>query len=175
MFAVEVVASLNSGSTALLADAIDFAGDAANYAMSLFVLNKALHTRAKASLLKGISMAGFGVWVLLTSVYQFFAGTLPHAETMGMVGFLALLVNLLVATLLYQYRSGDSNRASVWLCTRNDAIGNIAVMLAAAGVYTTRSSLPDLGVAVMMGLLAVISGTGVMRHAKRELRQVSPA
>jgi len=171
MFAIEVGASIRSGSTALLADSIDFASDAANYGMSLFVLNKALQTKAKASLIKGFSMAGFGIWVLVTSGHRFLAGTLPHAETMGIVGFVALLVNLLVAVLLYQYRRGDSNRTSAWLCTRNDAIGNIAVMLAAGGVYTTQSSLPDLAVAFVMGVLAFTSGISVIRHAQSELQQ----
>jgi len=127
MFAVEIVSGMQAESAALLADSLDFLGDAANYGISLWVLGLGLSTRARASLLKALSMAAFGVWVLGYTTWQVTTGVIPSAPTMGLIGALALAANLGVAGLLYAYRGGDSNMRSVWLCTRNDALGNVAV------------------------------------------------
>ncbi len=170
MFAVEILSSQASKSDSLLADSIDFLGDGANYAVSLWVLGAAMAMRARASLLKAASMAGFGVWVLGSSAVHALAGTVPEAPTMGVVGTLALLANLGVAVMLYRFRDGDSNRRSVWLCTRNDAIGNVAVMLAAIGVFGTGHGWPDALVAAGMGVLALHSSIKVFRQARSELR-----
>ena len=170
MFAVEIVGSAQSGSVSLLADAIDFFGDAANYALSLAVLSMALAWRAKASLLKATSMAGFGVFVLGHALWSALNDEPPQPLTMGAVALLALAVNVLVAWLLYRYRNGDSNMRSVWICSRNDAIGNIAVVLAALGVFGTGAAWPDLLVAAGMAALALNGAWSVMRQALGELR-----
>ncbi|HEX6708362.1 MAG TPA: cation transporter [Albitalea sp.] len=169
MFAVEVAASASSDSVSLLADAIDFLGDAANYGVSLSVLGLAVAWRARASLLKAVSMAGFGVFVLGRAAWSLALGETPQALTMGAVGVLALAVNVGVAAMLYRYRSGDSNMRSVWVCSRNDAFGNIAVMLAALGVFGTGKGWPDLLVAAGMALLALSGAWSVARQARSEL------
>lgn len=170
MFAVEILYSQTARSDSLLADSIDFLGDAANYAVSLWVLGAAIALRARASLLKAASMAGFGVWVLGSTAVHVLAGTVPEAPTMGVVGALALVANLGVAVMLFRFRDGDSNRRSVWLCTRNDAIGNLAVLAAAAGVLGTGQGWPDALVAAGMGVLALHSAVRVARQAMGEIR-----
>lgn len=174
MFAVEIGAGLASGSVSLLADAIDFFGDGANYAVSLLVLNMALTWRARAALLKAASMAAFGLFVLAKAGWNLWAGVMPEPITMGAIGALALAANLAVAWMLYAWRDGDANMRSVWLCTRNDAIGNVAVMVAALGVFGTGSALPDLIVAGIMGTLALTGAFAVMRQARAELASQSP-
>ncbi len=169
MFAVEIIGSLQSGSVSLLADAIDFAGDAANYGISLAVLSLGLAWRSRAALVKGLSMAAFGVFVLGKTAWSALSGIPPEPLTMGVVAIMALVANGGVALMLYAFRDGDANMRSVWLCSRNDAIGNLAVMLAAAGVFGTGSNWPDLLVAVLMGGLALSAGTSVIRHAQRQL------
>lgn len=171
MFIVEVMAGSAAGSSALLADALDFLGDAANYGISLYVLGHALVWRARAALLKGATMGVFGLWVLYSTVERLLAGQVPEAGTMGAVGLLALLANVGVALLLYRYRTGDSNMRSVWICSRNDAIGNIAVMCAAAGVWLTANAWPDVMVALGMAVLAISGAIQIVRAAWHELRE----
>lgn len=172
MFAVEVIGGLQAGSVSLLADAVDFAGDAANYGISLAVLAMGLAWRSRAALVKGLSMAAFGLFVIGKTAWSAFAGVPPEPLTMGLVAVLALLANAGVALLLYAYREGDANQRSVWLCSRNDAIGNLAVMLAAAGVFGTGSVWPDLTVALAMAALAISAGVTVVRQAMGELRRL---
>jgi Co/Zn/Cd efflux system component len=169
MFGVELVGGWAAGSVSLLADAVDFFGDAANYGISLFVLGLAPVWRSKTALVKGVTMGAYGVFVLATALLHLASGTVPKAATMGVIGTLALLANGLVAVLLYAYRNGDSNMRSVWLCTRNDAIGNVAVLLAALGVHQAGSGLPDLLVAAVMGVLGLTAARSVIVHARREL------
>lgn len=171
MFIVEIMAGSAAGSSALLADALDFLGDAANYGISLYVLGHALVWRARASLLKGATMGVFGLWVLYSTVERLLAGQVPEASTMGVVGFLALLSNVGVAWMLFHYRTGDSNMQSVWICSRNDAIGNIAVMCAAGGVWLTASAWPDVVVALGMAMLAISGSVQIVRAALHELRE----
>lgn len=169
MFAVEIGAGLKAGSVSLLADSLDFLGDSANYAISLWVLGMALTWRARAAQLKAVSMLLFGLGVLGAALWHWWQGALPSAPTMGVVGGLALLANVGVAALLYAYRDGDSNMRSVWLCTRNDALGNLAVLAAALGVFGTGSAWPDLIVAAIMATLAITAAVQVLRHADGEL------
>lgn len=171
MFAIEIIFSLRANSVSLLADSIDFLGDAANYSISLWVLSMSVHTRAKASLLKALCMALFGIGVLVHAIWNAIAGVIPDAYTMSMVGLLALAANLGVAWLLYAYRNGDSNMRSVWLCTRNDAIGNIAVVFAAVGVFGTGTNWPDLIVAIIMATLALSAAWQVFAQAQQELHR----
>ncbi len=175
MFGVEIVAGWAAGSVALLADAVDFLGDAANYGISLFVLALAPIWRSRTALVKGATMGGYGIFVLGTALWHLQLGVVPKAETMGVVGFLALLANCSVGALLWAYRNGDANMRSVWLCTRNDAISNVAVMLAALGVFGTGSGLPDLLVATIMGLLGLSAAYSVITHARREMREARQA
>ena len=170
MFVVEIGAGIAAQSASLLADSLDFLGDAGNYGISLFVLGMALHWRARASLLKAASMAAFGVWVAVTTIGHAMAGTVPEAPVMGVVGALALAANFGVALLLYRWRDGDSNMRSVWICTRNDAIGNLAVLAAALGVFGSGSGWPDYLVAAIMSGLALVGAFQVTRAAVAELR-----
>jgi Co/Zn/Cd efflux system component len=175
MFAVEIAGGLHSASTSLLADAVDFLGDAANYGVSLLVLSLGMLWRSRAALVKGLCMGVFGCFVLGQTAWSIAAGTLPEPATMGIIGSVALLANLGTAALLYAYRSGDANMRSVWLCTRNDAIGNVAVILAAAGVLGTGSGWPDWMVAILMGTLALHASASVIRHAREEMAAHPPA
>ncbi len=170
MFLVEIVASQLGDSLSLQADALDFFGDSANYAISLFVVGMALSVRAKASLFKGASMALFGVWVVGSAVHRVFTDSAPDPATMSVIALLALLVNVAVAGILYRFRDGDSNRQSIWLCSRNDAIGNVAVMFAAAGVFASGSRWPDLAVAAIIAALNIDAALRVVRLARAELR-----
>ncbi|MFT4251250.1 MAG: cation transporter [Caulobacter sp.] len=171
MFLAEGAAGLLSGSAALQADSLDFLGDAANYAISLGVAGLALTWRARAALLKGATMLLFGGWVSAMTVWGVVAGRTPEAPVMGTLGFIALVANVGVAALLFRFRTGDANMRSVWICSRNDAIGNLAVMLAALGVFGTGSRWPDLAVAAVMALLALQGGWQIVRQARTELRQ----
>jgi len=170
MFVVELGASWTSGSVSLLADSIDFMGDAGNYAISLAVLGMGMATRSKAALFKAACMGAFGLFVLARAAWNLQTGVAPQAATMGAVGFVALAVNAGVALMLYRFRGGDANMRSVWICSRNDALGNIAVMLAALGVLGTGSAWPDLLVASMMAVLALSGAFAVLKQARLELR-----
>ena len=175
MFLVEGIASFQSGSVSLMADAIDFFGDSANYLLSLSVLSMGMAWRGRAAMVKGVTMTVFGLAVLARAIWVARSGITPEAVTMGLVGFLALAANASVAWLLFRYRSGDSDMRSVWLCSRNDAIGNVAVMAAALGVFGTGTAWPDLAVAAVIGSLAVTSGISVVRHARSDIRNAQPA
>ena len=170
MFLLEIVAGVAAGSASLQADALDFLGDAANYAISLGVAGMALAWRALGALLKGLSLAVLAAWVIATTVWHASAGTLPSAETMGAVGVLARAADAGVALMLYRWRGGDANMRSVWICSRNDAIGNAAVVLAAAGVFGTGTAWPDLVVAAIMAALGISGGWQIVRQATGELR-----
>ena len=170
MFAVEVAAGLAAGSASLQADALDFLGDAGNYAISLFVVGMALRYRAMAALLKGATMGVFGVWVLGVTAWHIWHGTLPEAFTMGAVGTAALLANAASFGLLWAYRGGDSNMRSAWICTRNDVLGNLAVLLAALGVFGTGTGWPDVAVAAIMATLALQGAWVVIDQSWSELR-----
>lgn len=173
MFAVEVVAGFAAGSASLQADALDFLGDAGNYAISLFVVGMALQYRAMAALLKGATMGLFGLWVMGITAWHAWHGTLPEAFTMGAVGTAALLANALSFFLLWAYRGGDSNMRSAWICTRNDVFGNLAVLLAALGVFGTGRGWPDVAVAAVMATLALQGAVVVLSQSWSELRTAS--
>ncbi|ARS26968.1 cation transporter [Sphingomonas sp. KC8] len=175
MFGGEMFAGLSAGSKALQADALDFLGDSANYAISLGVAGLALVWRARAALLKGATLAVLGFYVIGATLWAIWNGERPQAEVMGAVGMLALIANAAVAIMLYRFRSGDANMRSVWICSRNDAIGNIAVVLAAAGVFGTGTAWPDLIVAAILAGLGLSGGMHIMRAAQVELRQVAAA
>lgn len=169
MFLVEVAAAAWSGSSALAADAADFLGDSANYALSLGALAIGGAWISRVALLKGAAMLAYGIAVLAYALWRAWLGVPPEAVTMGVVGLLALLVNLGVAALLYRFRDGDANMRSVWLCTRNDVIANLAVLVAAAGVVGTGTVWPDVTVAAILAVLGLSSGRIVIRHAHAEL------
>ena len=171
MFVVEMSAGMLSGSQALQADALDFLGDTATYAITMFVIGMPLIWRTRAALFKGLSLGAIGLWVFGSTAYQFLVLDVPRAEVMGAIGFLALAANLASVLLLMKYRDGDANVRSVWLCSRNDAIGNVAVMAAASGVWATQTAWPDLIVAGIMAGLFLWSATQIILQALRERRQ----
>ena len=170
MFVIELGAGLGAGSVSLQADAVDFLGDSASYAISLFVLGRAPRWRTASAGLKGIAMAGFGLWVIGATVWSLLSRGVPDPVVMGSVGALALVVNVFCAVLLFRFRGGDANMRSVWLCSRNDAVGNIAVMAAASGVFATGTAWPDLAVAAVMASLALYASVLVLAHVLREWR-----
>jgi Co/Zn/Cd efflux system component len=175
MFLIEIGAGVAAGSASLQADALDFFGDAANYAISLLVVGMVLRYRAMAALAKGSTMGLFGLWIIGTAVWHTLHGTLPNAYTMGAIGFAALAANALSFGLLWAYRDGDANMRSAWICTRNDVLGNLAVLLAAAGVFGTGTGWPDVIVAAIMASLALQGSWLVVQQSLRELRQGSLA
>lgn len=175
MFVAELGAAWASGSVSLLADSIDFFGDAASYAISLAVLGLSLAARARAALFKAACMGGFGLFVLGQAWWKLRSGEAPAPLTMGTVGLVALVVNAGVAWMLYRFRGGDANMRSVWICSRNDALGNAAVLLAALGVFGTGTAWPDLLVASVMAALALSGAATVGRQARDELRQTRAA
>ena len=173
MFLAEAAAGLAAGSASLQADALDFLGDTASYAISLGVAGLALQWRARAALLKGASMMAFGLWVVSVTLWGVWRGEVPRAEVMGVVGAVALAANVGVAILLYRFRDGDANTRSVWICSRNDAIGNLAVLAAAVGVGGLNTRWPDLAVAAIMAGLALLGGWQVVRQALGEIKTKS--
>lgn len=175
MFFVEFAGGWEAASVALLADAVDFFGDAANYGLSLWVLAGPALWRSRTALFKGLTMGFYGFFVLGRTLWSVQHGVVPEPITMGTIGFLALLANCWVAWLLFRYRDGDANMRSVWLCTRNDALGNIAVLLAALGVFGSDTAWPDLAVAGVMGLLGLSAAWQVIRRAQRELKDLKGA
>ncbi|MGA8884298.1 MAG: cation transporter [Acinetobacter sp.] len=170
MFLVELIGGAYAHSSALWADSLDFFGDAVNYAISLAVLGASLYWRATVALVKGTVMAGFGLVVIGKVIYAYSQGIAPEAVTMGAIGVLALIANAAAAYILYAFRDGDSNMQSVWICSRNDAIGNVAVIFAAVGVFGTGSMLPDIIVAVIMAGLGLSGGYRVIRKSLSERR-----
>ena len=170
MFVVEMAAGALAGSQALQADALDFLGDAVTYGISLAVIGQALRVRAYAAIAKGLSLTAMGLWVFGATLYHVFVLGVPRAEVMGVVGFLALAANVASVLLLMRYKDGDANVRSVWLCSRNDAIGNIAVMGAALAVWATATKWPDLIVAAAMAGLFLWSSSQILRQAWREIK-----
>ncbi len=175
MFVVEIGAGWRAQSLALQADALDFLGDSVNYAMALFVLGRSLAWRAGTAFAKGAVMFGFGVFLAGASVAHALVGSAPEASVMGAIGALALVANLACALMLFGFRGEDANLRAVWLCSRNDAIGNLAVLAAAAGVFASGTAWPDLLVGLALAALAVWAGLSVMRQARAELVATSPA
>ncbi|MFC3052391.1 cation transporter [Kordiimonas pumila] len=171
MFLVEVTGGLASGSMALLADSLDFLADSTTYTISLVVIGMSLAVRAKAGLFKGISLLAIAAWVLGSTVYRMLGDAVPEPVTMGAIGFTAFAANVFCALLLMRFKDGDANVRSVWLCSRNDAIGNVAVMLAASGIWVTESMWPDLIVAGGMSVLFCQSAILIIRQARLELQQ----
>lgn len=174
MFAVEISAGALAGSQALKADALDFLGDALTYGLSLAAIGWPLALRSRVALVKGASLMAMGLWVFGSTLWLAFGPGLPRAEVMGMVGLLALATNLGSVLLLMRYREGDANVRSVWLCSRNDAIGNVAVILAAGAVALTATPWPDLLVAALMSGLFLSSAGQIFRRAFAELRGKAP-
>ena len=168
LFFIEVLGGAHTGSSALWADALDFAGDSFNYILSLIALGLTAYWRSQVALLKGLMMFIFALIIIGKVIWSYSQNIPPEALTMGLIGVLALVANIISAIVLYTFREGDANMRSVWLCSRNDAIGNIAVMIAALGVFGTNSVLPDLMVALVMAWLGLSSGLQIIKHAKQE-------
>lgn len=169
MFLVEMAAGFSATSQALKADALDFLGDSLTYGVTLAVIGMSLRIRATAAMLKGISLAIMGVAVLAMTGYRIFVLGVPNEITMGVIGFMALAANVISVMALWRYKEGDSNVRSVWLCSRNDAVGNVIIILAAVAVGATQSRWPDLAVAAIMASLFLHSSTLIIRQAREEL------
>jgi Co/Zn/Cd efflux system component len=172
MFFVELVSSMKAGSVSLLADSMDFLGDAGNYAVSLFVLGMATVWRSRAAYAKGAVMGAFGVLVLARALWIGLGSHVPEAQTMGIISIIAFAANGAVALLLYAFRNGDANMRSVWLCTRNDMIANLAVLLAAIGVFGTKAGWPDIVVASIMAFLGLSAARDIIGRARSEMRSL---
>lgn len=172
MFVVEMIAGHMAASQALQADALDFLGDTLTYGLSLAVIGMAPLVRARAALLKGLSLSLMGLWVLGSTIWRVFVTGVPQAEIMGVIGMLALAANVASVVLLLRYKDGDANVRSVWLCSRNDAIGNIAVVAAAAGVWGTGTGWPDLLVAMLMATLFLSSSAQIIRQSRAEMNSI---
>jgi Co/Zn/Cd efflux system component len=170
MFILEMGAGQLAGSQALKADALDFAADGATYALSFWVIGRSQRVRTGAAFIKGVSLFAMGIWIAITTLYQFFVLGVPEAEVMGLIGFLALGANLLSVYLLFAYKDGDANIRSVWLCSRNDAIGNVAVVVAAGFVFVLNSGAPDLIVAGVMAALFLSSASQILIRSYAEWR-----
>ncbi len=175
MFVVEMTAGALAGSQALQADALDFLGDTTTYGISLAVIGASLRARSIAAFVKGISLTLMGLWVLGSTIYHVVVLSLPRAEVMGVVGFLALAANVASVLILMRYRDGDANVRSVWLCSRNDAIGNVIVMIAALAVWGTATKWPDLIVAGIMAGLFLWSSFQILTQAMREMKTGAPS
>lgn len=172
MFIVEMTAGRLASSQALQADALDFFGDALTYGISLAVIGASVQIRTNAAIAKGVSLLLMGLWVFGSTLYHILVLGIPKAEVMGAIGFLALAANMASVLLLVRYKDGDANVRSVWLCSRNDAIGNVAVMIAALGVWGTSTAWPDLIVAAVMAGLFLWSSVLIIRQALEERRAV---
>ncbi len=173
MFLIEVFSGMAAGSVSLMADAIDFLADAFNYGISLYVMHRSLRMRAMAALFKAGCMLVLGIGILALALYRAWDGGVPDHTTMGMVGALAFVANLICSVLLYRFRGGDSNRQSVWICSRNDTIGNLLVIAAAGGVFATLTRWPDLAIASIMALLAISGAWRIIAQAQGELREAN--
>lgn len=172
MFSIEILGSIYANSSSLLADASDFMGDSLNYIISLSVLNVGLYYRSWASLFKGVTMTLFGLMVLIKTSLMVWTGQIPEPLTIGLIGFLALIANSITMIILYKFHDGDSNMQSIWLCTRNDMVGNCAILLASLGILETHTFLPDLFVALTMTSLGIIGGIKIIKLALQEQKKV---
>lgn len=169
MFVIELTSGLVAHSTALVADSLDMLGDASVYAFSLYALHKGAQWRARAGYAKGIVMAAFAIAVLAQAIYRFLSQTTPEASTMGVVAGLALAANLYCLLLLYRHRSDDINMRSTWLCSRNDIVANLGVLVASWLVVLFQSGVPDLLVGAAIAGLFLWSSKDVIWEARREL------
>ncbi|MBL4602732.1 MAG: cation transporter [Emcibacteraceae bacterium] len=174
MFVVEFSSAFFANSVSLQADAMDFLADAMTYGVTLLVLGSSLRVRASVAMLKGISMGVLGIWIFGRTFVNAQEAIVPMAEIMGSIGLIALVANVISALLLYKFRSGDSNMRSIWLCSRNDAIGNVAIVMAASGVFAMNSGWPDFIVASLMATLSMIASFQIIKQASSELKTVSP-
>lgn len=166
MFVVEMLYSFRAASLSLRADALDFLSDSASYIITLFVLHRPLKIRNRAALIKALGMGSLGIWILFEAVMRIYSDKIPDAPTMGWIGAAALVANIVVAAVLYQFRRIDANMESVWLCSRNDAISNLAVLMAALGVWTSASFWPDLIVGTVIAALSLTAAFQVLKRLK---------
>lgn len=171
MFLIEMGAGALAGSQALKADALDFLGDSATYGISLAVIGASVRARCWAAIGKAASLSVMALWVLGVTVYHVLVVGVPRAEVMGAIGILALLANVGSVLVLMRYKDGDANVRSVWLCSRNDAIGNVAVMAAAVAVWLTQTRWPDLAVAALMAALFLYSSARILKQSVDEMRE----
>ena len=167
MFLTESVAGVLAHSTALFADSLDMLGDAIVYGFSLYVIGRGMAWQARAALLKGLIMAAFGIGLLVQVAFKITSGITPTVEVMGVVGTLAFAANLWCLALLWRRRGDDINMRSAWICSRNDVIGNVAVLVAAGAVAVTGSPWPDIAIGLLVASVFGRSAVQVVRDASR--------
>jgi Co/Zn/Cd efflux system component len=171
MFLLEAVAGMLSYSTALVADSVDMLGDAIVYGFSIYVIGRGTIWQARAAILKGLIMAAFGVGVLVQVIVMVLNGLVPSAEVMGLVGVLALTANVFCLMLLWRHRAEDINMRSAWVCSRNDVIGNVGVLVGAVGVTLSGSAWPDIVIGLLLAAVFSRSAILVIREARLDLAQ----
>ena len=169
MFAVEFSAGLAASSTALLADSLDMLADAIIYAIGLFALGRASHWRARAALTSGMFQLALGAGIAVEAIVKIFVNGLPDAATMSLFGVLALLANTVCFVLLSRFRDGDINLRATWICSRNDMIGNVGVLLAAGLVIWLESGWPDILIGLMIALVVIRSALRISMEAYASL------
>ena len=169
MFALEFSAGLAASSTALLADSLDMLADAIIYAIGLFALGRASHWRARAALTSGLFQMALGAGIAIEAIVKIFVDGLPDVATMGLFGVLALLANTVCFVLLSRFRDGDINLRATWICSRNDMIGNVGVLIAAGLVIWLESGWPDIIIGLMIALVVIRSALRITLEARAEL------
>jgi cation diffusion facilitator family transporter len=174
MFFAEFSAGLVSGSTALIADSLDMLADALIYALGLFALNRAAHWRTKAALISGCFQLLLGVAVALEAIFKLFTDILPDVQTMGIFGVIALMANTICFILLTRFRHGDINMRATWLCSRNDMVGNVGVLIAAVLVGWLQTPLPDIIIGLIIAAIVVHSAWRIIQEARSESNQNKP-
>ncbi len=171
MFSVEFSAGLMAGSTALLADSLDMLADAIIYAIGLFALGRASHWRARAALTSGLFQMALGAGIAIEAFVKIFVDGLPDTTTMGLFGMLALIANTICFVLLARFRDGDINLRATWICSRNDMIGNVGVLVAAGLVLWFDSGWPDIVIGLMIAGVVIHTASRISNEAYSQLKE----
>jgi cation diffusion facilitator family transporter len=175
MGAVEIVGGFFAHSQALKADALDFLGDGAITLLAVVAIRRSHYWRARSAFMQAVFLGAMGLGVFAMTAYRFFVQEIPTAATMGLFGIMALAVNVGAALILIPHRRGDASVRAVWLFSRNDALGNLAVIVAAVFVAWTQTAWPDLIVAAIVAGLFLHSAWSIFKDARRELHHLQPA
>ena len=174
MFFGEIVGGIVAHSTALLADSLDMLGDALSYGLSIYAINRGMRWKAGAALVKGFIMMVFGLGVLVEAIVKSFMVVLPSAHVMGGIGVLALAANLVCLLMLTPHKNDDVNLRSTWVCSRNDIIANVGLLVAAGAVVLFHSKWPDILVGLCVAIVFLTSALSVLKESLSELQATTP-